>query len=112
MKKTVDPKQVLNPMKVFGGRVVAAGKSLAFAFIVGFVFALSLSTLGPIILGLLWLQDFMNVTMSPLLPVPNFILISIFAGIVGALFVKLMSLNQALSIGIPLLKVLSRLLRT
>ena len=110
MKKAVDPKRVLNPMKVFGGRVQAAGKSLVFGFIVGFVLALGLAILGPNILGLLWLQDFMNAILLSFLPMPNFILISVFGGVVGVLFIKLMSLNQALALGIPILKVLGRLL--
>ncbi|MFQ5832647.1 MAG: FAD-binding oxidoreductase [Candidatus Thorarchaeota archaeon] len=110
-KRRVDPKDLLNPMKVFGGRIEAAWQSLAFGFGAGFISALLISTLGPSLLGLTWAIDLMSMNLFPLIPIPTFVIVSLLGGVFGLLFIKLLSLNWALTIGIPLLKLLSKFLR-
>ncbi len=111
LKKKVDPKNLLNPLKVFGGRAQAAWQSQAFGFIVGFFLALLIGSIGPSLIGLDWLQVLLASTPHPLIPIQFIWLLSIFGGALGLLVIKLMTVNQALSIGIPLLRFMDRLIR-
>lgn len=111
MKKRLDPSNIMNPMKVFGGRVTAGRESIAFGFLAGFSIALLTSLIGPGILGLDWLAQLLNSSLTPSIPIPVLIFGSIFGGFLGILVIRLMTLNQALSIGIPTLWFLSKILK-
>jgi FAD/FMN-containing dehydrogenase len=111
MKKKLDPQNLMNPVKVFGGRVTPGRMSLLAGFIAGFAISLVVLLLGPGILGASWLIQLMNSSIVPLIEIPNFILLSLFGGVFGTIVIKLMTLNQALAIGIPLLRILSKILR-
>ncbi|MFW9965254.1 MAG: FAD-binding oxidoreductase [Candidatus Sifarchaeia archaeon] len=111
MKKRLDPSNLMNPMKVFGGRVTAGRESITFGFLAGFSIALLASLIGPGILGLDWLVQLLNSSLIPSIPIPVLIFVSISGGILGTLVIRLMTLNQALSIGIPTLWFLSKILR-
>jgi hypothetical protein len=111
LKKSVDPKDLLNPMKVFGGRIEAAWQSLVFGFTIGFIATLLISTVGPILLGLTWVIDLMSMNLFPPVPIPTFMIVSFIGAVVGLLFIKLLSLSWALNIGIPFLKLFSKFLR-
>jgi FAD/FMN-containing dehydrogenase len=110
-KKNVDPKDLLNPMKVFGGRIEAAWQSLAFGFSGGFIVALLISTIGPNLLGLTWAINLMSMNLFPLIPIPTFVFVSVMGGVVGLFFIKLLSISWALNLGIPFLKLISKILR-
>ena len=111
MKKRLDPKNLMNPMKVFGGRVSAGRDSSIFGFLAGFLVALLLGWFGPGILGLGWLTELLNSSVLPSIPIPLLYWISLGGGIIGLAFIRLMTLNQALAIGIPILRVMSKILR-
>jgi FAD/FMN-containing dehydrogenase len=109
LKKNLDPRNLMNPVKVFGGRVTPGRLSLGAGFTVGFLVALFVLLLGPTLLGVSWLVQLMNTSLIPSLP--NYVLLSLFGGVLGILVIKSMTLNQALVIGIPLLRIASKLLR-
>jgi hypothetical protein len=111
LKKKVDPKNLLNPLKVFGGRAQPAWQSQAFGFIVGYLFALMIGSVGPGLIGLDWLQALLASTPHSLIPIQLIWILSLFGGALGLLVIKLMTVNQALSIGIPLLRFIDRLIR-
>ncbi|MFW9794145.1 MAG: hypothetical protein ACFFEE_07585, partial [Candidatus Thorarchaeota archaeon] len=111
LKKKIDPLNLMNPVKVFGGRVTPGRVSLLAGFVLGFSIALMVSILGPSILGSSFLIQLMSASFIPGFMIPNYIWVSIFGGFLGSLIIKLMTLNQALAIGIPLLRILSKLLR-
>ncbi len=111
LKKELDPSNSLNPMKVFGGRAQVAWESQAFGFLTGFLVALLAGSLGPGILGLTWFQDLVSSVPFPLLPIQLFWFISFAGGVIGLLVMRMMTLAQALGIGIPLLRIADRLLR-
>jgi len=111
LKKKVDPNNLLNPLKVFGGRAQVAWQSQAFGFIAGFMIALVIGSVGPGLVGLNWLQDLLASTPHPMIPIQFIWLVSLLGGALGLLVIKLMTLNQALSIGIPLLRFMDRLIR-
>jgi hypothetical protein len=111
LKKSVDPKDLLNPMKVFGGRIEAAWQSLTLGFVGGFMVALFISTFGPRLLGLTWAIDLMSMNLYQLIPIPTFIIVSFMGGVLGFLVIKQMSLSWALTFGIPFLKLISKILR-
>jgi FAD/FMN-containing dehydrogenase len=110
LKKEVDPNNMLNPLKVFGGRAQAAWHSQLFGFSVGFVLAFGLLLFGPGLLGLTWAVDLMSSFPLAFLQVQLIWFLSLLGGAVGLLVIKLMTLNQALAMGIPLLRVLDKLL--
>jgi FAD/FMN-containing dehydrogenase len=109
LKKEVDPGNLLNPLKVFGGRVQAALRSQFFGFGVGFLLAFALLFWGPGILGLDWAVDFIFSYPLPFIQVQFIWLLSLVGGALGLLVIKLMTLNQALAMGIPLLRFLDRI---
>ncbi len=111
LKKSVDPKDLLNPMKVFGGRIEAAWQSLTLGFVGGFMVALFISTFGPRLLGLTWAIDLMSMNLYQLIPIPTFMIVSFMGGVLGFLVIKQMSLSGALNFGIPFLKLISKILR-
>ncbi|KXH73576.1 MAG: hypothetical protein AM326_10550 [Candidatus Thorarchaeota archaeon SMTZ-45] len=110
MKKRFDPENLMNPMKVFGGRVTAGRESMTIGFLVGFSIVLSASWIGPRLFGWSWLIQLLNSNILVLIPIPISLVISLLGGIAGILVIRLMTLNQALSIGIPILRVLSKIL--
>lgn len=111
MKKKLDPKNILNPMKVFGGRVTAGRESRVFGFIVGFSIAMLAGLFGPNLFGADWLAQLLNSMLIPIIPIPLLIFVSLIGGIIGLLVIRLLTLNLALSIGIPILRILSKILR-
>jgi FAD/FMN-containing dehydrogenase len=111
MKKKLDPKNLMNPMKVFGGRVTAGRKSTAFGFFVGFFVALIAGWFVPDLLGWGWLTQFLHSSLIPGVPIPLLLFVSLVGSGIGVAIIRLMTLNQALSIGIPMLRFLSRILR-
>ncbi|TET10406.1 MAG: FAD-binding oxidoreductase [Candidatus Thorarchaeota archaeon] len=111
MKKKLDPQNLMNPVKVFGGRVTAGRASMLTGFTAGFAIVLFALTLGLNLLGLTSVIQFMNSSFLPLLAIPNFILLSVLGGVMGTVLIKLMTLNQALAVGIPMLRLLSKILR-
>ncbi|MFW9800944.1 MAG: FAD-binding oxidoreductase [Candidatus Thorarchaeota archaeon] len=111
LKKQLDPDNSLNPMKVFGGRAHVAWQSQAFGFLTGFLVALLAGSLGPGILGLAWLQDIVSSVPFTFLPLQLLWFISLAGGALGLLVMRMMTLAQALAIGIPLLRFADRVLR-
>jgi len=111
LKKKVDPSNLLNPLKVFGGRAQFAWQSQAFGFVVGYLAALIVGSVGPNLLGLEWLRTLLASTPHPLLPIQLIWILSFLGGGLGLLIIKLMTVNQALSVGIPLLRLVDRLIR-
>jgi len=111
MKKKLDPKNLMNPMKVFGGRVTAGRASTALGFLVGFFVALLAGWFIPSLLGWEWLVQLLNSYLIQAVPVPLLWFVSLFAGLVGIAIIRLMTLNQALLIGIPFLRFFSKILR-
>jgi hypothetical protein len=109
MKKKLDPHNLMNPVKVFGGRVTPGRLSLTTGFTAGFVVALALFILGPTLLGVGWLIQLIN--SSLIFGIPNYLLLSLIGGVLGVLVIKSMTLNQALVVGIPLLRIASKVLR-
>jgi FAD/FMN-containing dehydrogenase len=111
MKKRLDPENLMNPVKVFGGRVSAGRVSSSLGFLTGFFVALFLGWVGPSLLGWNWLAQLLNSIPVAVFPVPILLWISLVGGIVGLSVIRLMTLNQALFIGIPFLRILSKILR-
>ncbi|MHA2301470.1 MAG: FAD-binding oxidoreductase [Candidatus Thorarchaeota archaeon] len=110
LKNEVDPNNMLNPLKVFGGRTQAAWPSQLFGFTMGFFLAFILLFFGPGILGLDWAVDLVLSIPFPFIQVQLIWMLSILGGALGLLVIKLMTLNQALAVGIPLLRILDKLL--
>jgi hypothetical protein len=111
MKKKLDPKNLMNPVKVFGGRVSAGRASTSFGFLAGFFVAFLTGWFIPSLLGWGWLVQLLNSNLIPAVPVPSLLLVSLIGGLVGIGIIRLMTLNQALYIGIPLLRFFSKILR-
>ena len=103
MKRRLDPKNLMNPVKVFGGRVTASRASTVFGFLLGFVVAFLAGWIGPGLIGWGWLLQLLS-------SIPLLIGLSVVGGLVGVSIIRLMSLNLALSIGIPLLRILSKIM--
>jgi hypothetical protein len=110
LKKEVDPNNMLNPLKVFGGRTQAAWHSQLFGFTTGFILAFVLLFFAPGLLGLDWAVDFVFSVPISFIPVQLIWMLSLLGGALGLLVIKLMTLNQALAVGIPLLRFLDKLL--
>ncbi|MFX1579465.1 MAG: FAD-binding oxidoreductase [Promethearchaeota archaeon] len=104
MKKKLDPKNLMNPVKVFGGRVTASRASMVFGFLLGFVVAFLAGWIGPGLIGWGWLAQLLS-------SIPLLVGLSLIGGLLGFFVIRLMSLNLALSIGIPLLRILSKIMR-
>jgi FAD/FMN-containing dehydrogenase len=111
MKQRLDPGNLMNPVKVFGGRVTAGRLSTSFGFLAGFFIALLICWLGPNLLGWTWLTQLVNSVPFFIVPLPMLFWISLIGGIIGIAIIRFMTLNQALSIGIPILGILRRIFR-
>ncbi|MFW9926072.1 MAG: FAD-binding oxidoreductase [Candidatus Thorarchaeota archaeon] len=111
MKRKLDPHNLMNPVKVFGGRVTPGRTSLLAGFLLGFLVALMVLSVGPTILGFTGLAQFLQSYFISGITIPNYVLLSLFGGVFGILIIKLMTLDQALAIGIPLLRFFSKMLR-
>ena len=107
MKKRLDPRNLMNPVKVFGGRVSAGRTSTVFGFLAGFFVAILAGWFVPILLRWEWLVQLLGLNLI----IPMLVWVSLAGGIVGVAVIRLMTINQALSIGIPLLRFLSKILR-
>jgi FAD/FMN-containing dehydrogenase len=111
MKKKLDPHNLMNPVKVFGGRVTAGRRSLLVGFTAGYALAILGQLLLSSITGTSWFSQFIFSNSIPFVALPNLIPLALFGGFIGLLVIKLMTLNQALAVGIPMLRILSKILR-
>ncbi len=109
MKKKLDPTDIMNPVKVFGGRVTIGRESMVAGFLIGFIGAFMAGLMIPI--GLDWLSQFMDVSLLQSIYIPPLPILGLLAGLVGLLVTRFMTFNQALAMGIPLLRILSKILR-
>ena len=111
MKERLDPGQIMNPVKVFGGRVTIGRMSMAFGFLIGFLITL----LGGIVISGIPSIVSLIQSLHPILPsfleFPILLISSLIVGIIGLSVTRLMTLNQALSLGIPVLRILSKIFR-
>jgi FAD/FMN-containing dehydrogenase len=110
LKKKIDPNSMMNPLKVFGGRAQAAWHSQLFGFALGFSLAFVMLFFGPGIFGLDWAVGLVFSVPFPLIQLQLIWMLSILGGTLGLLVIKLMTLNQALAVGIPLLRILDKIL--
>ena len=111
MKKKLDPTDIMNPVKVFGGRVTIGRKSMLAGFLIGFIGTMVAGWFGPRVLDLTWLVQLLESSLLPMIYFPNLIAIGLSAGLLGLLITRLMTLNQALAMGIPVLRILGKVLR-
>ncbi|MHA2212911.1 MAG: FAD-binding oxidoreductase, partial [Candidatus Thorarchaeota archaeon] len=110
LKKEVDPRNLANTMKVFGGRVSAARPSLALGFLGGFLGLVSALWLGSYVLGVPWMRDALLSQPIQLVPMPMLVYIALLGGLLGFSLIRFMSLKQAMTLVLPLLKVLGRII--
>jgi len=110
MKQIVDPKNLMNPMKVFGGRIEVGKESQAFGFLSGYLIAVLVQIFGPQLLGWSWLSDILWSSVSSQFVLPIIYLIATLGGVIGFIFIRFLSLRRALRLGIPLLKIIRKLL--
>ncbi len=108
IKEELDPKDLMNPMKVFGGRIVAKRKSLVFGFAMGYIIALITQSIASFIPGLTWLTSMLWTPISTILLIPVSLLVAVIGGLLGLLFIHYLSLQRALKYGIPALKMFRR----
>jgi FAD/FMN-containing dehydrogenase len=111
MKTRLDPHNLMNPVKVFGGRVSAGRASIALGFLAGAFVAYLVGVFGPMLFGWDSVIQLLNTPLIAAFPVPLLIWMSLVGGVIGILVIRMMSLNQALAIGIPLLRILGKILR-
>jgi FAD/FMN-containing dehydrogenase len=111
LKKRIDPENLMNPIKVFGGRATIARESMLLGFSAGFAGTLIIGLFIPAIFSLEWLEQILAMSILPMIGVPLLFLFGIMGGLAGMSVMKLMTVNQALSFGVPILKILSRLFR-
>ena len=111
MKKRLDPRNLMNPVKVFGGRVTAGRASKLLGFAAGVLVAFLMGLIGPELIGWTWLSQIMASIIIPFLPIPVLIWVSLLGGLIGLSVIHFMTINQALGFGIPVLRILSRVVR-
>jgi FAD/FMN-containing dehydrogenase len=111
IKQTIDPRNLMNPVKVFGGKINIGRESQIFGFLLGYLVAFMLQLFGPSFIGLSWLSNLLWVSPLILGFIPLSIPISFFGAITGFFFVRMLTLTRAIKLGIPLLRGLSKLLR-
>ncbi|MFW9908737.1 MAG: FAD-binding protein [Candidatus Thorarchaeota archaeon] len=111
MKKKLDPNNIMNPVKVFGGRVTIGRESMLLGFLMGFI---AIVIGGWVLSGLFslgWLYQFLNTSLFQFVYFPTLWLVGLVGGLAVVMITRYMRLNQALAIGIPVLRILSKLLR-
>jgi hypothetical protein len=108
LKYHVDRKNLMNPMKVFGGRVVPGKKTQITGFLIGMVTFIVASLIGPPLLGWTWLSEFLMSPIIPTFPIPVVLLGSIAAGFMGLVLTHLLTLNLAFSFALPFLRLMGR----
>ncbi len=111
MKKKLDPRNIMNPVKVFGGRVTIGRESMLIGFLIGFIGTLIAGWVIPRIPILVQLIQLLDSSLLQLLYFPYLVIVGLSVGLVGLLITRIMTLNQALAMGIPLLRILSKLQR-
>ena len=111
MKKKLDPRNIMNPVKVFGGRVTIGRESMLIGFLIGFIGTLIAGWVIPRIPILVQLIQLLDSSLLQLLYFPYLVIVGLSVGLVGLLITRIMTLNQALAMGIPLLRILSKLKR-
>ncbi len=108
VKKRIDPKNLMNPVKVFGGRVVAKKESLAFGFGLGYAGSLAAQFVAPLLPGLGFLYE---ILWNSNLALPPAVLFSFIGGFIGLLIIRFLTIQMALQLGIPMIRTIRRLLR-
>ncbi|MBE0527422.1 MAG: FAD-binding oxidoreductase, partial [Candidatus Thorarchaeota archaeon] len=93
MKKKLDPNDIMNPVKVFGGRVTIGRESMLFGFLVGFIVALIAGWVIPRGLGLVWLIQLLDSSLLQIFYFPPLVIIGLSGGLVGLLITRIMTLN-------------------
>jgi len=111
MKKKLDPNDIMNPVKVFGGRVTIGRESMLLGFVMGFIAIVIGGWVLPGLFNLGWLNQFLNTSLLQLVYFPTLWLVGLVGGLAVIMITRFMRLNQALAIGIPVLRILSKLLR-
>ncbi len=111
MKKKLDLNDIMNPVKVFGGRVTIGRESMLLGFLLGFIVTMIGGWVLPGLLNLGWLNQFLSSSLFQFIYFPILGLAGLVGGLVVVLITRFMRLNQALAIGIPVLRILSKLLR-
>jgi len=111
MKKKLDPRNIMNPVKVFGGRVTIGRESMLMGFLIGFIGTLIAGWVIPRIPILVQLIQLLDSSLLQLFYFPFLAIIGLGVGLVGLLITRIMTLNQALAMGIPVLRILSKLQR-
>jgi len=111
MKKKLDPKNIMNPVKVFGGRVTIGRESMFLGFLAGFFVTMIAGWVMPGVLGLGWLTQLMNSSLFQFIYIPNLMIFGFLGALAVVLITRYMRLNQALALGIPILRILSKILR-
>ncbi|MGY5872575.1 MAG: FAD-binding oxidoreductase [Candidatus Thorarchaeota archaeon] len=111
MKKKLDPSEIMNPVKVFGGRVTIGRESMLAGFLVGLIGTLFASWAIPSVLGLIGVLPLIDPSLLQLLNFPFSLIFGLMGGLVGLLITRFMTLNQALAMGIPILRILGKILR-
>lgn len=111
MKKKLDPSDIMNPVKVFGGRVTIGRESMLIGFLIGFIGTLIAGWVIPRIPILVQLIQLLEPRLLQLLYFPLLVIIGLSVGLMGLLVTRVMTLNQALAMGIPVLRILSKIQR-
>jgi FAD/FMN-containing dehydrogenase len=111
MKKKLDPNNIMNPVKVFGGRVTIGRVSMLAGFLIGLIGTSIAALMGPRVLSLNWFIQILESSLFPFFNLPLWLIIALIGGFVGLLTTRLMTLNQALAMGIPFLRILGKILR-
>ena len=109
IKYQVDPNNLLNPMKVFGGRITPGRKTKIAGFLTGLFVTLIAALAVPQIIGWTALSEFLANPIIPILPIPSFILVGIAGGIFGFFVSYLLTLNLAFSLALPFLRLMGKI---
>jgi FAD/FMN-containing dehydrogenase len=111
LKKRIDPENLMNPVKVFGGKVTIGRESMLFGFLAGFAGTLAAGWLVPIVFGLGWLEQILATSFFGPINIPILFILALIGGFAGLSITRFMTLNLALAFGIPVLRVLSKIIR-
>jgi FAD/FMN-containing dehydrogenase len=111
VKKRIDPQNLMNPVKVFGGTVTIGRESMLFGFLAGLVGTLVAGWLIPIVFNLGWLEQILAASVFTSINVPVLFFMGLLGGLVGLSITRFMTLHLALTFGIPVLRVLSKIIR-
>ncbi|MFW9847755.1 MAG: FAD-binding oxidoreductase [Candidatus Thorarchaeota archaeon] len=111
IKNIIDPNNLLNPVKVFGGRISLGWESQLSGFGIGYIIALLAQYFGPGIIGLNWLWQILWSNSGGIGIIPLSYVVALLGGSIGFFFVRSLSLTRAINFGIPVLRILRKILR-